>query len=411
MSRASRRSPMKTQVGLAVWVCTVAFLAQAADKAEVKIQDGTGEAAVVAGDEATAKEEAKKRALRDAVEKAAGVMISSDTLTKNSVLLSDRIFSNSAGYIKKYDVVSFRVEKSVATVTVRAEIVVADLDRDLKAVEALIRRLGNRKLVILLQEQVVDEKVDKKEATGFSKSGTVTTSGVMATVLTDAFKKDGWTIVDPAFAQGKLKVASGVSLSTPEAKEIGDLSKADYILYGTVNLQNKAPSQLFKNAPAFFVAGEYDLSVFSTDSGSQLAKVSGKLAPDDPRMPVPAISYERAALELAQAKGPGIVQEVRKAVIDELGKTEQARRLVVSVLGLADVGDFDDFKEAVSKKAGTGNEATPGTFASGKGQFEIMNADSTGHEIAKRMRNAKFKTRKVTVTGVTSNTLELTVGK
>jgi hypothetical protein len=63
----------------------------------------------------------------------------------------------------------------------------AELDRDLQAVQALLKRLQGRRLVVLLQEQTIDEK------------GVTTTSGVTSTVLTDAFKRDGWTMIDPSF--------------------------------------------------------------------------------------------------------------------------------------------------------------------------------------------------------------------
>src|SRR5690349_6425284 len=197
---------MKVQT---LWmVPVVALSAVALAEAEVVTKEATGEAAIVDGNKARAEKEANDKALREAVEQVAGVMVSADTLTQNSQLISDRIFANSAGYVRKYDVLSKKEERGVMIVTLRAEAGTAQLDKDLQAVKALINRMGNRKLVILLQEHTYDPK------------GVVTASGVLSTVLTEAFRQDGWTLIDPAFAAGKVKVSSGVSMGTPEAREI-----------------------------------------------------------------------------------------------------------------------------------------------------------------------------------------------
>ena len=60
-------------------------------------QEATGEAAIVAGNKDKARRDARNNALREAVERVAGVMISADTLSANSQLVSDRVFANSAG--------------------------------------------------------------------------------------------------------------------------------------------------------------------------------------------------------------------------------------------------------------------------------------------------------------------------
>ncbi len=157
----------------------------------VVTKEAEGEAAIVGGNVDRAAREAKEAALRSAVEQVAGVLVSSQSLAVNSQLVSDQVYAHSAGYVRSYEVLSQTTERNVVKVKVRAQVGTAELDRDLQAVQALVRRLQGRKLVILLQEQTIDEK------------GVTTTSGVTATVLTDAFKRDGWTVIDPSFAGGK----------------------------------------------------------------------------------------------------------------------------------------------------------------------------------------------------------------
>ena len=193
-------SGRSTRTGVVLLALLALSAPSRADKVPpVVTQDAEGEAAIVGGNVDRAAREAKEAALRSAVEQVAGVLISSQSLAVNSQLVSDQVYSHSAGYVQSYEVLSQSTERNVVKVKVRAKVGTAALDRDLQAVQALVRRLQGRKLVILLQEATIDDK------------GVATSSGVTSTVLTDAFKRDGWTMIDPSFAAGKVKVASAVA--------------------------------------------------------------------------------------------------------------------------------------------------------------------------------------------------------
>ena len=86
------------------------------------VKEVTGEAAIVDGNRDKAFAEAKSAALRDAVEQVAGVLVSADTLTANSQLISDRILMHSAGYVRTHEVLERKEEGGVAKVKVRAEV-------------------------------------------------------------------------------------------------------------------------------------------------------------------------------------------------------------------------------------------------------------------------------------------------
>ena len=377
-----------------------------ASQPETVTKETTGEAAIVDGNRPKAEKEARDKALREAVEQVAGVMVSSDTLTANSQLVSDRIFANSAGYIKKYEVLSRREQAGVIKVTVRAQVGTADLDRDLESVRGLIKRMGNRKLVIILQEQTIDPK------------GIVGSSGVLTTVLTDAFKQDGWTLLDPHFAQGKLKLSGGVSLGQVEAKEIGDLAKTDYILYGNVNFRNQSAEGVFggggKSQSFFPVTGEYELGVFATDSGSQLTKLAGKFVTSNKDLGsggTASLSYERTAFDISRNRGKEIVGEVRKAVVEYLRNAEQnGNRLVIQVLGMTDYASVQQFKKVVADTVTGMRDVKPGSLSNGRAQFDVLFIGTTD-DLAERLGGKLFKGKKITVTGVAGNTLEVTMGK
>jgi hypothetical protein len=371
-------------------------------------QEATGEAAIVEGNRDKALEDAKNAALREAVEQVAGVIVSSDTLTSNSQLISDRILTNSSGYVRKYEVLEKKEDRGVMKVTVRAEVGTAQLDKDLQAVQALIRRLGSSRLLIVLQEQSIG--TDK----------VIVSSGHMAQQLTESFQKDGWRIIDPAYAAGKLEAASGISLLTPDKKVIQDLRAADYIITGVVTLRHEVPTTVFGAVSGqeirgwFPVTGEWELAVFATDSGTQIARMSDKfdshaknLAPGDTL----TVSYERTAFSIIKTRGKSAVEQARKAVVEYLSKAEQnGSAVVVTVTGLADYAAVSSFKKVLAQSITGLKDMKQGDFKQGKAIFDVVFVGTTD-SFAESVSGKTFKGKKVSVTGVTGNTIELTLAR
>jgi hypothetical protein len=239
------------------------------------------------------------------------------------------------------------------------------------------------------------------------------TSGVTATVLTEAFKRDGWTLVDPSFAAGKVRLSSAVALGAVEAKEIGTLSNADVILYGTVAFRDAPADALLLSGggqrAAFPLTGDYDFGVFETSSGSQLAKVSGKLRSNVSDMSLQ--SREESAHNLVRVHAEEIVTPVRKAVLESLRSAEQnGNRLVLELLGVGDFAALQAFTREVPKWSAGVRELGSPTLAAGKGRMEVTYL-GTAAALAEQLEGKSFRGKKLSVTGVSGNTLEVTLGK
>ena len=379
----------------------------------VVTKEGSGEAAVVNKDEAKAFEEAKNNALRAAIEQASGVRIDADTTVVNNQLVRDQVFSNTSGYVKKFDVLDKKVEKGVVTVKVKADIITENLDKDVTAARDLVKRIGRPKVVILMQESTLQ---------GDGKA--VINSNTFSTVLSEAFTSDGYDLKDPAFAAGKVRIAPGVVLQQGEAKEIGDLSKADFIVYGTATFRQQSMGALGDNSAAaqakgslvdsslFLVSGEYDLSVFATRTGSSIAKLSNNFAFKDPGTAIKAsvVSFERTALELARARKAEINASLRKAILEYFrNELVNGARLELAVGGLDSFTAAKDFKKSIESMKGI-KEATQDSFANGKAAYRITYLGSS-QDLAEAMEAATFKKKKINVVSVTGNTLEVQVAK
>ncbi|MHB8878922.1 MAG: hypothetical protein ACYC8T_34910, partial [Myxococcaceae bacterium] len=122
------------------------------------------------------------------------------------------------------------------------------------------------------------------------------------------------------------------------------------------------------------------------------------------------ISYERTSYDIAQTHGAKVMEEVRKAATEKMRSAEvNGARVVVNVTGLADYAAVQDFKKAVGGMKNV-KDVKPGTFGAGKAQFDITYG-GTSDDLAGSIGASTFKKRKLSVTGVTANTVEVVVSK
>ena len=376
---------------------SVASLAFA--QATVVTKEGTGEAAIVDKDEQKAFQEAQQSALRAAVEQAAGVKIDADTLVVNNQLVRDQVFANTSGYVKTFSVTNKKVEKGVVTVTVKADVVTDNLDKDIEAARSLVKRMGRPSITVAIVEQTVP--LSEKS---------VINSNTIATVITQQLKADGWDVIDPNWANSKLKVTAGVIQGGQvDPKEIGDLSKVEFILYGNATMRHQDFDPNSKTDNVFPVTGEYDLSVFATDTGRDIGKVIGKLNPlKDPSKQL--LSYDRTAVNLVTARKDEIVGPLRKQVLEFLRNSlVNGAEYNVSVAGLQGFSAANDFKKSVEAIKGVKGSSAP-KLDKGTARFVVTYVGSA-QELALAVESATFKKKKLTVTTVTNNGLEIQVAK
>ena len=134
-----------------------ALVASPGDGAEVlRPVRASGLAAVVEGDLATAFTQAKRTALREAVEQALGTLISSHTRVRNFAVIEDDILSRTAGYVREFAIVEQGpVDSTTYQVVVDAKVSLGDLYRDLDAFNLVIEAAGNPRLVCVGRERIV----------------------------------------------------------------------------------------------------------------------------------------------------------------------------------------------------------------------------------------------------------------
>ena len=111
----------------------------------------TGSATIYSGNSGSARNQALKNALRQAVEQGVGVFIDSNTLTQNYELVKDEIFSTSEGYVSNYEVLSegSASDGTVFEVALSVEVEEGRIKDKLSALRILHQKMGNKRLMII----------------------------------------------------------------------------------------------------------------------------------------------------------------------------------------------------------------------------------------------------------------------
>lgn len=397
----------------AIFLSLLSVSALAAEP-QVVTKEVTGEAAIVKGDVAKATDQAVQAALREAVSQTAGVFISSDTSIKNSVLVRDEISSHAKGYVKKYDITKKSTDKGVVTVSVKADVIASDIDKDLAVVKQIVKRLGRTKLLIVTQEALIDAR------------GISSRSELLSTRLTQVFRDDGWRIIDEhgtgVGTDDKLVFASGVSAKELADKVVAKRTDVDYIVYGEIKLRYVPPAdnQMIPEKDStgkqilFFVEGEYDLALMEVRTGRSLTKIAGKLNLSPAmRNGTATVGYEATAKALSEDRAPQIAAELRGPMMEYLrDQVVNGQEVELKVSGLPDFGAVDEIQREISSVSAVKTVRVSGDFENGVVTYSV-HVDGTASDLGKALDKAKVLKEKRTLktTAVKNNVVEVAIAK
>ena len=183
--------------------------------------ESQGVAAIVQGNLDISRDKAIEDALRNAVEQATGSLIENETLVENYQLLSDKIYSQSKGYVQSYEVLSEKAEEGLYRVTIQAIVASGDLKNDLRALNILMRQVRKPRVMVLFEE-ILSQDVN---------SGRLAEDAVSKVLLERGFK-----LVDADVVRRNLGSEGVRGLLAGDqrvAAAIGDKYGAEMLLIGT----------------------------------------------------------------------------------------------------------------------------------------------------------------------------------
>lgn len=172
-----------------------------------------------------ARDEAIKRALRRAVEQGVGTLVDSESLTQNFQLLNDEIYSQVKGYVREYDIISDnKGADQIYRIKIRATVVLARLEKDLKALNIIKKEKGNPRIMVLFREMV--DQLDQW-------NGGVIQGSIAQIEMEKVFLKKGFPLVDKG-QMGAIKQRDvTLSYSDPaKAAALGQRFGAEVVIVG-----------------------------------------------------------------------------------------------------------------------------------------------------------------------------------
>lgn len=236
---------MQSRVMNRIWVLTVIMglfapsLAFAGDTTKVTVM---GVAGIVGGDKGRARDKAIQDAQRKAVEQAVGTMVSSETITENFQLISDKIYSNAKGYVRKYDIVSEKEEGGTVMVTIDAHVASGVLQGDIDGVLAILKAKNMPRVLLMITEQNVGSA---NTVVWWSGEGSFSIDlGASENAFIDNWSKKGIKFIDRQALQGKLKVKKALGNAVPtddDVKEFALGTGAEVVVTGTAFANDIGP--------------------------------------------------------------------------------------------------------------------------------------------------------------------------
>jgi len=334
-------------------------------------------------DPGKARDEAINDAMRKAVEQGVGTFISSESLVDKMVLVEDRIYSESRGFIESYKILSEKKDDGIYEITISALVKMADLARGLEAIGLILNKKENPRVMVI---------VHSKETSGsfipVAQEGNRSTENQLEKILLGK----GFRLVDAAQTMRKkelegLLLAGDPSRAAVMAKDFG----AEILIDADVRRTFTDQRQVMGRSLRFFT-NEIRLKALETDtakilfSGYETRPASGEEALQP---------LESATNKLAKEMVTGILDQWRKDVY-------QAAALTLNITKVS-FSQLNALTAALKELRGVSKVQTR-SFQGGVAALEIA-FQGSATDLAGKI--GEFAGAKFEVTGIQANTIDL----
>jgi len=345
--------------------------------------ESTGTAAVSSSNAALARDAAVADALRKAVEQAAGAFVTSETLVENFQLLSESVYSNAAGYVKSYSIISEGSSGGLYYVTVRAAVKTGDLSGDIGDLGLLHQKAARPRVLFMMEEH------GPEVSGGYWWAGTrsVFELNPSEAALKKAFIDRGFNAVEITAAELD-KLEKYPEISGQAARMAGAAMDAEVVIFGRSKIE-EGPSTGATSVVNYLAS--MTAQAVRVDDGVVLASARGRGTSRN-------ISSEQGRA-VAVEKAAAVVAEGLIAQIKERWAGPQTVRVTLKDMDYREAAEFKRFLrtrvrgvQAIYQRRHTGRVIV----------LELETASSAQAIADDISRHGKYR-----VTGATSNTIEV----
>lgn len=394
---------MKKRMNFQILLCLAVLLNGLSLTLRAQVPGGSSGASVVQvigagsityGDVAAARDRAIADAQRKAVEQCLGTFIDAQTKVENYMIVEDRILNWTRGYVQNYRIMSeYKKTPELYEVQMEATVDMADLSKDVNAVENLIQSMGNPRVMFVIDEQNIGESFNRYHY--FEVNMTASETAMM-----NRFMGKNFQVVDPATVrQNKERdaVLAAINGDAKAAVALAAATNAEVVVTGKAIAKVAEGVNLggMRSCQANLTA-----RVIDADVGTVLATGSKHAAyPHIDEVTGGTMAIEKAANALADELIAKILEKWRS-------KFYEANTVKLLVTGLTSFAEASSFKNSLQFVARGVKNVFQRNVAGGTAEFDVMisgNADQLARELDQR----KIGEFALDVTGATANKVTL----
>ena len=367
----------------------VQSMTQESQESREVVAKGLG--AILAGDEVKAKEDAKNAALRNAVEQVVGMYIDSETLVENYMMIEDKIYTRTTGYVQKYDIISTKkqLDNSVE-VTIRAVVKVSDLRNDLQAIGIILDRKGKPRTMVL-----IDEKNLSAHYVHYLINMNTT-----ETTLMNELMNYGFPFVDATQSSANISrdmVNAALQGDAQSAANIAKRLGAEIIISGTaVSKEASGGPSVVRNAGFKSCQANLTLRAIRADDAVIIAVASAH----DVAAHIDEITGGTMALEKATKKAAA---ELKDKIIAAWRKdVYSSAQVQLQVTNISSFSQLNTFKNSLQYYINGLQAVHQRNFEGGTALFDI-NIKGNAEQLASELEAKEIEGLRVQVTALTAN--------
>jgi hypothetical protein len=372
-------------------------------RAQEMAQEATGQAAVLNGDKAAAREKAIEDALRQAVSMAAGTQITSTTQVENFQTKMDQILTRASGFVRKYDIVREGMDGDVVQVTVRALIRMQALDRDLEAAGLLMSRKGTPRTMLLLMEQNIGMTGPYAHWMGARQVGIDLRVG--ENVMLDELQKRSFKVVDPEIASEKVASVGQISseITAAQARQLRKLTSAEVIILGRVIALSRGP--MGELGPEWrSCSATLSARAVNTDNGDVLAS-------DEVTQPAAQLDDVTCGKEAIKKAARAFTDKIVAKILARWNQDVSGGNAVrVTVKNVDSARRASQFRTALTQHVRGVKAVSQRSFSEGTAELDVTLVGST-EQFAEEIETKKLGAFSVKVKGFSANTVDVELGQ
>jgi hypothetical protein len=373
-------------------VCVFSARAQ-----ETKTVSAEGVAAIQGGARDIARDAAIEDAQKRAVEQAIGILIDSQTQVENYQLISDKILSQTKGYIKRYNVTGETVDGDLLRVRINAEVALSRLTDDLSGIGILLGQMHKPRTIAMIAEQNIGSEW---YGWWWGTHGQQTDFSVVESAFMDKFTGKGFEFIDPQVAAKDLQVTAAYrvqDLSAVQARTLGSQVDAEVVITG------KALARLYGDIGGGMKSVQADLTARAvrTDTGQVIAAVTTHAA----AVHISEITAGTDALrKAANQAADELINKILALYSKESGGT---RPVNITITGLNKT-QFVKFKDVLRNHVRGIKDLHERGFNGTTAKISV-DSKTSAQQLSDELVLRDFGTFAVEVVGSTANSLELKV--